>query len=158
FTTFANPFSGNPDPGPGGIVNYVDDGRTSWPFTIVARPAALAVVAVAGLYDPDADPDGAGPLPPGVFTPFAIGAARGILVGPGETVNDVTVNVDIPLDTAIQINLLNPPPLNTPGWPGPTEYQVQTFIDLGGEGVIALPGNTQVLPNGATSAVIGNMA
>lgn len=158
-TTYPNPFSGNPDPGIGGVINYVDDGSTSWDFTITARPAALAVVGVCGLYDPAVDPDGpTGPLPPGVFTGFAIGVARGVLVGPGEIVEDVAVVVDIPLDTSIEVQLVSPPPLNTPGWYGPTEYQTQAFIDLGGEGVIVLPGNRKTLPPGATDGLLPGMA
>lgn len=154
FTTFRDPFSGNPDPGEGSIVEYVADGRIAWDFWITARPAALAVVAVAGLYDEALDPDGDGPLPPGRFQPFAMGAARGVLVGPGEAVTDVAVLIDRPLDTAIHVTLANPPPLGTPGFYGPTEYQAQAFIDLGGEGVIALPGNRATFPAGALTAPI----
>ncbi len=159
-TTYPNPFSGNPDPGPGSIINYVEgDGATAWDYQITARPAALAVVAVAGLYDPLADPDGpTGPLPPGVFTPFALGVTRGILVGPGELVTDVAVVVNIPLDTAIEVQLVSPPPLYSPGWYGPTEYQTQAFIDLGGEGVVVLPGNRKTLPPGATDGLLPGMA
>lgn len=158
FTTLRDPFSGNPDPGLGGIVDYVDDGSTSWDYQITARPAALAVYAVAGLFDPAVDPDGSGPNPPGMFTPFALGVARGILVGPGENVENVAVVVDIPLDTSIVVDLDQPPPLNTPGWYGPTEYQTQAFIDLGGEGVLALPGNRATLPPGATSGALPSQA
>ncbi len=154
FTTFRDPFSGNPDPGPGSVVEYVNDGRTSWDFSLTSRPAALAVWAVAGLYDSELDPDGVGPLPPGFFQPYALGVERGVLVGPGEVVENVAVVIDIPLDTAIDVDFIAPPPLGTPGYWGPTEYQMQAFIDLGGEGVISLPASQTTFPPGATSAVL----
>lgn len=159
FTTLANPFSGNPDPGIFSVVDYVGDGRVAWEYAITARPAAVAVVAVAGLYDDTIDPDGpSGPLAPGVFYPFAMGVTRGILVGPGEAVANVDIIIDVPLDTALEIDLVSPPPLNTPGWYGPTQYQLQAFVDLGGEGVIGLPGSRATLPTGATSGVLTGMA
>jgi len=158
FTSLRSPFSGTIDPGPGGAVDYVGDGRTAWEFGINAWPTALAVVAVAGLYDPAVDPDGDGPLPPGVFEGFAMGAARGVLVGPGENVRDVAIVIDTPLDTAIPIELASPPPLGTPGWWGPTEYSARAYIDLGGEGVIALPDSYMVFPAGVTDVLLPGMA
>lgn len=155
--TLSDAFSGNPDPGAGGIVDYVA-GPTAWEYTIFVRPAAQAVYAVAGLYDPAIDPDGAGPLPPGLFTPFALGVARGILVGPGETVEDVPIVIDIPLDTSIVVQLVSPPPLFTPGMYGPTEYQIQAYVDLGGEGVITLPGNSLTLPGVTTIGALPSQA
>jgi hypothetical protein len=158
YTTVANPFSGNPDPGPTGIIDYEDDGATSWEFSIVARPAALAVVAVAGLYDPTIDPDGEGPLPLGLFTPFAMGVERGVLVGPGESVDNIAVIVDIPLDTTLNVQFQDAPPLFSPGWYGPTQYEIEAYVDLGGEGVIVLPGNSAVLPFPAVDGMLTSMA
>jgi hypothetical protein len=158
YTTNRDPFSFNPDPGSGGTVDYTTN-ATAWEFSIIARPAALAVVAVAGLYDPVRDPDGpAGPLPPGAFEAFALGTARGVLVGPGEVVENVEVVIDIPLDTAVQIELEDPPPLNTPGWVGPIEYDVDAYVDLGGEGVIALPDAAATFPPGETEHLLPRLA
>ncbi len=102
--------------------------KTAWEFEISARPSATAVVATAGLYDSATDK----------FEPFAMGVARGILVGPGEVVVGVDLVVNIPLDTGLLVELDNPPNLNTPGWDGPIEYTIRPIIDLGGEGVIIM--------------------
>jgi hypothetical protein len=158
FTSLRDPFTQNPTPGPMGVVDYTNDGRTSWDFEITARPAALAVWAVAGLYDSAIDPDGPGPLPAGVFEGFAMGAARGIFVGPGEVVKNVDVVIDVPLDTSLPITLVSPPPLGTAGWPGPDHYQAQAFIDLGGEGVINLPGTKVTFTPGSLSTLVTHLA
>lgn len=160
FTTDLDPFTGRiVEPGAGGIVDYIDDGRTSWEFSIFAYPSALAVVAVAGLYDSAIDPDGEdGPEPPGVFQGFAMGVARGVIVGPGDVVKNVSVIINIPLDTALHIQLDNAPRLDVPGYWGPSEYTAQAFIDLGGEGVISLPGSFVTYEYGKTSAVLPGMA
>ncbi len=125
---------------PGGWIEYegFDPDKTAWAFDTVARPAAQAVVAIAGLYDPARDPSGMGVTG---FEPFAMGVTRGILVGPGEDVMDVDVVVNIPLDTALLVDLDNPPALNTPGWNGPIQYSIRPFVDFGGEGVIAMNKN-----------------
>jgi hypothetical protein len=112
-----------------------DPDVTAWEFTVVSRPSATAVVAVAGLYDPAKDPSGTGTTG---FEPFAMGVARGVLVGPGEVVTGIDVVIDIPLDTALRIDLDRPPARNSPGHDGPGYYTVKPFIDLGGEGAIAL--------------------
>ncbi|MFH0902703.1 MAG: hypothetical protein V2A73_18890, partial [Pseudomonadota bacterium] len=159
FTTMADPFSRTPSPGGGGVIDYANDGSTAWEFTIVSRPAAVAVYALAGLYDPNFDPDGEeGEEPPGVFQPFAMGVARGIIVGPAEEVKNVTVVVDMPLDTAVRVDLQNPPKLGVPAPDGPTEYYLRALVDLGGEGVIALPGSEANFLPGSFSAVLRGMA
>lgn len=117
----------------GAIIDYqgFDAGQTSWEFDISTRPSATAVVAMAGLYDTDTEE----------FQAFGMGVARGVLVGPGENVIGVDVVVDIPLDTAVLVNLDNPPDLHTPGWLGPVEYTIRPVIDLGGEGAIVMSGH-----------------
>jgi hypothetical protein len=147
FTTVATPFAGAPSPGAGGIIDYKNDGAITWAFDINTRASALAVVAVAGLYDDDTE----------VFEPFAMGIARGLLVGPGETVENVSVIVDIPLDAGLRIELVDPPPLGTPRQPGPDRYEVETYVDLGGEGVIRLPKNLVVLPDGDEALTVGGL-
>ena len=122
-TIFSSPFGGM-------VIDYegYDPGKTAWEFNIFTRPSATAVVAMAGLYNLDTQN----------FEPFAMGVARGILAGPGEDVIGVDVVVNIPLDTALLVDLDNPPALGTPGWAGPIEYNIRPFIDLGGEGSIIM--------------------
>jgi hypothetical protein len=167
-TTAPHAFAGTYSPtGPIDYAGYNPD-KIAWEFDVWAIPSALAVVAIAGLYDPAADPSGAGVTG---FEPFAMGVARGILAGPGEEIFDVDVIVDIPLDASLQVDLIDPPALNTPGWWGPDHYELRAFLDFGGEGVIAmnknglptpaepeLPPNLYTFPPGETSVVLTGMA
>jgi len=160
-TTAASAINGQPTP-PLAPIDYSGPDRLAWPFEVAARPGSLAVVAVAGLYDSARDPTGAGIQG---FEPFAIGVARGVLVGPGETKNGVDLVVNVPLDAALRVQLAGPPALGTPGWLGPTEYRVRGGVDLGGEGVAHLgkhglpyeagfwPGE-YLLPAGATAITL----
>jgi hypothetical protein len=129
-TTASSMFSA---PYSGVIIDYkgYNPAKVAWEFDIPARPSATAVVAMAGLYDSDTDS----------FEPFAMGIARGILVGPGEQVIGTDVVVNIPLDSSLLVNLDHPPALGTPGWDGPVEYTIRPIIDLGGEGAILMNGH-----------------
>jgi hypothetical protein len=158
FTTMSSPFSGVPYVSPGGTVDFVADGRVGWAFDIPARPAAQAVIAVAGLWNDSVDPDGDGPLPVGAFYPFAMGIARGVLVGAGEDVMNVSINVDIPLDAALRIDLADPPPIDALDAPdGPNQYLARAYIDLGGEGVIVLPHFEKHFAAGRTDTIMTAM-
>ncbi|MBI2897086.1 MAG: IPT/TIG domain-containing protein [Deltaproteobacteria bacterium] len=112
-------------PGAGSVVNEDGErGSNGWRFSIVARPGAFAVYALAGLLNNDT----------GVFTPYVMGVARNVLAGPAETVQDILIDMSIPLDHEVVVDLVDPPPT---GDFGPDRYRVDTFVDLGGEGVIA---------------------
>jgi hypothetical protein len=166
-TTAAHPFT-NPY-APTRPIDYVPgEGKSAWEFDVYARASALAVVAVAGLYDPAQDPSGLGVTG---FEPFAMGVTRGILVGPGEDKVGVDVLIDIPLDTTLQVDLIDPPLLNSRDYPGPILYQIRPFLDFGGEGVIAMNKNGLVTPplpeqrpnyydfaDGETSIILPRMA
>jgi hypothetical protein len=118
--------------GPVAPIDYTGPDRLAWSYQVSARPGALAVVAIAGLYDPARDPTGQGNLG---FEPFAMGVARGVLVGPGEDKVGVDIVVNIPLDAALRLELENPPALGSAGFWGPTHYRLRGGVDLGGEGV-----------------------
>ncbi len=130
-TTAAGSVNGQPMP-PLAPIDYTGPDRLAWTYEVSARPGALAVVAIAGLYDPARDPDGSGNLG---FEPFAMGVARGVLVGPGEDKQGVDLVINVPLDAAMRVQLDRPPPLATPGFWGPTQYRIRGGVDLGGEGV-----------------------
>ncbi|MBL8626631.1 MAG: IPT/TIG domain-containing protein [Myxococcales bacterium] len=166
-TSAANGLTGAPA-WPVAPIDYeFEPARLAWPYEVAARPGALAVVAIAGLYDSALDPDGNGN---DGFEPFAMGVARGVLVGPGEDKTGVDIVVNVPLDSALRVQLRDPPALDTPGWRGPTKYIFRGGTDLGGEGLIhfgkhglRLPPTAQLqageveLPPGATSLTVGRI-
>ena len=128
FTTAGDIFGSSPNPGDGGTVDY-RPGQDAWHFSIPVRPSAFALVALAGLYNPDGN----------VFVPYAMGVLRNLVAGPGEDMQNVSIPITVPLDTAILVRLKDTPALGVAGTGGPDQYQVTAVIDLGGEGVIRLP-------------------
>jgi hypothetical protein len=128
FTTQASASAPNPDPSTGGgrnrvLERIVEGAELGYPYRIFARPAGLAVYALAGLEN----------AAEGQFIPYVMGVARNVLAGPGETVTGVDVVMDIPLDHYVELQLgAQPRALDA----GPDRYRLQAFLDLGGEGVV----------------------
>jgi hypothetical protein len=126
YTTQAAVSFPNPDPALGGTVQRVLEepvGERGYPYSIFARPAGLAVYALAGLEE----------TATGRFIPYVMGLTRNVLAGPGETVPDVDIIMDIPLDHYLEVELADlPSPVGT----NPDRYRLQANIDLAGEGVI----------------------
>ncbi len=129
-TTTSNIFSGNPDPGMGGVVveDLMRAGVRGFPYRIVARPTALAVYAIAGLERMDTDPPR--------FTPYVMGVARSVLASPRAAVTNINIDMNIPLDHEMSIVLRDLPAQDMGN---PNRFAVTNWIDLGGEGVIPRP-------------------
>ncbi|MCS6799841.1 MAG: IPT/TIG domain-containing protein [Myxococcota bacterium] len=132
----------NPDPSLGGarqrvteVLPPVEERRLGYPYSIFARPAGLAVYALAGLENRRT----------GEFIPYVMGVARNVLAGPGETVRNVNIVMDIPLDHRLDVELSGLP---SPGRTGPDRFRVSAFIDLGGEGVIVRYANPGAMAGG----------
>lgn len=126
YTTQATVNSRNPDPAAGGSAQRVLEtitGESGYPYSIFARPAGLAVYALAGLEHPLS----------GRFIPYVMGVARNVLAGPGQVVTGVDIDMNIPLDHYLEAQLTDIP---RPGRTGPDRFEVKANIDLAGEGVI----------------------
>lgn len=116
----------NPDPAAGGGTQRVLESSLEeggYPYRIFARPAGLAVYALAGLEETSS----------GRFVPYVMGVRRNVLAGPGDTVFDVDIDMVIPLDHYVEVELgAVPPAVRT----GPDRFRLQAFLDLGGEGLV----------------------
>lgn len=123
FTTKANVWSSDVDPGDGGIVTEDDAAERGFAYDIIARPGGYAVWAIAGLQNTQTQS----------FVPYAMGVTRNVIAAPGDTLDDVDIEMTIPLDQQIEVNLVDPP---ARGPLGPDVFGVDAFISLGGEGVI----------------------
>src|SRR5678815_2509378 len=99
-----------------------DDAR-GYPYKIFVAPGSMAVYALAGLESTSS----------GIFTPYEMGIARSVLVGPGETANHVNMTMNIPLDHTAQVVMSGLP---MRARTGPTRFKVTGLIDLGGEGYV----------------------
>ncbi len=109
-------FSKNDDPGPGWIADP-DTGK----FSIGTRLGDVAIYCRGG-YVRDSD---------GFFVPLAMGVVRNVVVGSGQTVKDIQVELDVPLRRQIHARLRNLPI-------GDDTKDLVRFIDakleLGGDG------------------------
>lgn len=126
FAVTRDPRYGNPDPAAGGSIHRVLEtptGVLGYPYSIFARPAGLAVYALAGLEN---DTDGR-------FVPYVMGVGRNVLAGPGETVTGVDIVMNIPLDHYLEVEVTELP---REAAAGPDRFRLRADIDLGGEGVI----------------------
>ncbi len=129
YTTQSDIIYPAPNPGDGGtVVEYVQPGYggRGYPFSVLGRPAAMAVYAIAGVEH----------IQTQRFTPYIMGVGRNILGSPRAEITNVRVYMNIPLDHQTEVRV--------EGLPGavrnePDRLRVEGFIDLGGEGVIARP-------------------
>ncbi len=101
-------------------------GGRGYPFQFQARPAALAVYALAGIENTTTRR----------FQPYVMGVARGVLGAPGQSIEGIVVDMNIPLDHVTPITV-DPFPQDRTGLPN--VFHGSAFIDLGGEGVIPMP-------------------
>lgn len=129
YTTQSATNAANPDPAAGGGIQRItevapeESGYVGYPYRIFARPAGLAVYALAGLENSVT----------GEFIPYVMGVARNVLAGPGETVTQVNILMNIPLDHEVRaVPGALPPALDD----GPDRFRYQAFVDLGGEGIL----------------------
>jgi hypothetical protein len=126
YTTQAALGFGNPDPSLGGANQRVLEtptGVLGYPYSVFARPAGLAVYALAGLEHTATQR----------FIPYVMGIARNVLAGPGQTVEGVDIVMNIPLDHYLELEVTDlPSEVDT----GPDSFRFLANIDLGGEGVI----------------------
>lgn len=116
----------NPDPAAGDTIQRVlemPQGRLGYPYRIFARPAGLAVYALAGLEN----------LTDGRFIPYVMGVGRNVLAGPDETVTGVDIVMNIPLDHYLELEVTELP---MEARTGPDRFRLRANIDLGGEGII----------------------
>jgi hypothetical protein len=128
FTTRGQVQSANPTPSLNGtMARILEDssarGQRGFLYRIFARPAALAVYAISGLERRDT----------GDFVPYVMGVARGVLTSPGEEAEGVDIQMTLPLDRELQVDLRNLPE-STPR--GPAQFRIRAYLDLGAEGVL----------------------
>lgn len=128
FTTRSSPQSANPTPSLNGTLARVLEaspalGDRGYLYRIFARPAALAVYAIAGVERRDTND----------FVPYVMGVARSVLTSPGEEVEHVDIEMNIPLDRELQVDLSRIP---RPKGHTPEYFRIRSYLDLGAEGAV----------------------
>lgn len=128
YTTRSTVSSSQVPPGQPGLVARVEEltspfGTRGYPYSIFARPAGLAVYALAGIES----------VVSGRFVPYVMGVTGDVLTSPDEETTEVDLRMEIPLDQTLQVSLQQLP---APTPRGPSEFRMQAHLDLGGEGVM----------------------
>ncbi|MGK0359575.1 MAG: hypothetical protein ACI9U2_001877 [Bradymonadia bacterium] len=113
-------------------------------FEIFCRPGQIAVVVTAGyIRQAKLQEYRDGQLTywsmRDALVPIAMGYQRYISVSPGDLVEEITVNLDRPMDLETPVTLLNP---SGGAPPAPSFYEAEAIIDFGAEGYWAL--DTQI--------------
>lgn len=112
--------------------NAVPGIRGGYGYAIYSRPAGLAIYALSGLERSDT----------GEFVPYVMGVTRDVVVAPGESRDDVDIEMNLLLERTQEVQLEKVPAATTNG---PFEFWVQLHIDLGAEGVLMRPANGALL-------------
>jgi hypothetical protein len=98
-------------------------GTRGYPYQLISRPAGLALYALGGIENETT----------GEFTPYLMGLVPDLVPQPGEDLTGVDIEIDIPLDNKFSV-ALEQLPGGTPT--GPDRFSVQSYLDLGGVGLI----------------------
>ena len=99
-------------------------GKRGYRYRITARPAGLAVFALAGIERIDTRQ----------FTPYVMGITHNVVTSPGEEVQDVNLEMNMPLDRELAVGLSG---FQTgSGEDMLDEFRVRAYLDVGGEGLI----------------------
>jgi hypothetical protein len=132
-------------PSPGSAVTPDAEGGVGYSFYQTTSPGNFTLYALAGLEDRSKTPP--------QFTAYAMGLLRGVAVKPGKTSEDVFIEIDVPLDHGLTLNL-DPP---TPGPRGPDRVRASVAIQIEDQGFALLPNGVseKMLPGADSFSFIG---
>lgn len=142
FTLASQPSQRFSLPGAVAAITPQSEGVFGFKFSLSARPGNHTLYAVAGIENRSR-------VPP-VFTAYAMGLIRGVVLPAGDFTENVFIRVDVPLDHALELDLAGP----TPTRRGPDRLRAKVSIRVGTEGYAVLPGTeAETLLGGQTQRV-----
>ncbi len=121
-------------PSLGSAITRESVGAIGYKFYQTTSPGNFTLYTLAGLEDSSKSPRS--------FTAYAMGILRGVAVKPGQTSQDVFIEVDVPLDHALKVTL-DPP---TPGQRGPDRIRASVAIQVQDQGFAILPSGISERP------------
>lgn len=132
-------------PSPSSAITRSSVGETGYKFYQSTAPGNFTMYALAGLEDDSKTPR--------VFTAYAMGILRGVAVKPGKTASEVFIQIDVPLDHALKLQL-EPP---EPGPRGPDRIQASVAIRVEDQGFALLPNGISAhpLPGATDFSIVG---
>lgn len=121
------------------------DGFLGYTFSKTTGVGNVTLYALAGIEDRTQSP----PL----FTAYTMGLVRGVATKPGGTVSDVYVQMDIPLDHALALDVHGPKPTTR----GPDRFDATVAVRIGTLGSVLLPAGSRsaLLPATAPVSFVG---
>lgn len=105
------------------VVQTLDSSQT---YDLESRLGDVAVVCLGGWVDVDT----------GEFNPTTMGVKRHIAVTPGDRLENLDIQLNIPLSRELRLRLDDPPEFDA--YQG--TYEVSVFLDFGSDGYFKLPG------------------
>ncbi len=137
YTTHSSIQTTRIEPGVEGVVYNSAEfvGDNGYRFRIYSVPGTVAVYSFAGLGTLARPGDTSSEIID--FVPYVMGVARGVVVGPDETVTGIQVLMTRQMSQNITIDLENAPLADESGTPN--LYIMDVYLDLGAEGVISRP-------------------
>jgi hypothetical protein len=122
-----------------------DLGQIGYKFKTSAAVGNLTLYALAGIEDRRVNP----PL----FTAYTLGVVSGVGTTPSQVTKDVFIQMNIPLDHAIALDVTGP----TPTTRGPDRVEARVGVRVGTFGYLTLPIGTQgsLLPASAPLSFVG---
>lgn len=132
-------------PGESAAVTPDSPGTAGFQYSMSVGAGNVTLYALAGIEDRSVSPP--------KFLAYSMGLSKGISSKPGSATTNVFINVDIPLDHALSVDLHGP----TPTLKGPDRAIVQSSIRVGELGYVILPSmrKTELLPASGLLSFVG---
>ncbi|HKY37511.1 MAG TPA: IPT/TIG domain-containing protein [Polyangiaceae bacterium] len=132
-------------PSPTDAITPDAEGSRGYGFYQLTSPGNFTLYALAGLEDRSKSPP--------QFTAYAMGLLRGVAVKPGKTSDDVFIQIDVPLDHALTLNL-DPPEAAARG---PDRVRASVAIQIEDQGFALIPSgiSEKPLPGASSFSFVG---
>lgn len=132
-------------PSAGTAITRAAEGAIGYKFYQSTSPGNFTLYTLAGLEDASKNPR--------TFTAYAMGILRGVAVKPGQTSDEVYIQVDVPLDHALTLTL-DPP---SPGARGPDRIRASVAVQIQDQGYALLPNGSasHSLPGSNSFSFVG---
>lgn len=108
-------------------VTQQSGGTQGYEFRVSVNPGNITLYALAGIENRSVDP----PL----FIPYSMGIARGVVTAPGDALEDVFIDMNIPVDHAVTLNVSAPRVTAR----GPDRLEASASVRVGELGYALLP-------------------
>jgi hypothetical protein len=122
-------------------ITQASPGQAGYAFQLTTGSGSRTLYALAGIENRSADPPR--------FTAYALGLLRGIYADPGETIEGLSIAMDVTLDQALTLELDEP----TTSDRGPDRLNVSVAVRTSDQGFLLLPNLSRQAPVPGSSSL-----